>query len=122
MMIGATQSAGNPGGPPSARHLAREIEVLAFGDDERDAARNAHHAERGDEGRQLDRDDQRSALSAPAADADQQRASAWPARGPSRHSRTDTPQTTLASAMIDPGARSIPPEMMTIAAPTAAMP
>ena len=31
-------------------------------------------------------------------------------------------QTTLASAMIDPGARSMPPEMMTTAAPTAAMP
>jgi hypothetical protein len=32
------------------------------------------------------------------------------------------PQTTLASAMTEPGDRSMPPEMMTTAAPTAAMP
>ena len=32
------------------------------------------------------------------------------------------PVTTLVNAMTAPGARSIPPEMMTIAAPMAAMP
>ena len=37
-------------------------------------------------------------------------------------STSSPPVTTLASAMTAPGERSIPPEMMTIAAPIAAMP
>ena len=60
-------------------------------------------------------------VSSPDASADQH------AR---RHRRTERPAgideqlaaTTPASAITAPGARSMPPEMITIAAPTAAMP
>jgi hypothetical protein len=37
-------------------------------------------------------------------------------------STNSPPATTPENAMIAPGARSIPPQMITIAAPTAAMP
>ena len=37
-------------------------------------------------------------------------------------STSSPPVTTLASAMTAPGERSMPPEMITIAAPIAAMP
>ena len=63
----------------------------------------------------------RSETSRPDSDADEQ------ARGDARRKAPagldqSPPVTTLASAMTAPGDRSIPPEMMTIAAPIAAMP
>ena len=85
-----------------------------------DAARDAHHAERGDERRQPHEHDQRrvsspdtSPIASPAA---------TPARAASRLRRTGGRVTTPASAITAPGARSMPPEMITTAAPTAAMP
>ena len=121
MTSGATQSAGRPSGRQPPDELAREIEVPPLGDDERDAARDPHHAERGDERRQPDEDDEDGA-ERPGDEPDQQRDQPSRGRAASPRPRTGLPQTTLASAMTAPGERSMPPEMMTIAAPTAAMP
>ena len=86
-----------------------------------DAAQDAHHAERGDERRQPDADDQPGRQQAgerrrPASPTDAPAQSGQPA------STNRYPVTTVVSAMTAPGARSMPPEMMTIAAPIAAMP
>ena len=86
------------------------------------SARDAHDAERRDERRQPHEHDQRRAeqsrrprpTSTPVVIAGAER--------PALHRRTDRAATTPASAITAPGARSMPPEMITIAAPTAAMP
>ena len=63
-----------------------------------------------------------AALSKPGAEADQDADGHRRPQRPVRARRRARAATTPASAITAPGARSMPPEMMTIAAPIAAMP
>ena len=105
---------------PAGRQIAGQIEVAPLGDDERRAARDAHHAERRDERRQPHEHDQRGARQ-PARRAGEESGRCAGTRVQCR-STNKAPATTPVNAITAPGDRSMPPEMITIAAPTAAMP
>ena len=100
------------------RQPARQVVEAALGDQERGAARDAHDAERGDERRQPG-----AARRAPPPARRWRRRSPGPPRTPRRSGQPSTvnrwPVITEASAITAPGARSMPPAPMIIAAPIA---
>ena len=103
----------------AAEALVESRDRPSFGEEQRGAARDAHHAERDDERRQAAPADERAVEQA-AADADGERRRQRDDQAVGRPAAA-MPSTTPDSATIDPTDRSMPPERITNVMPTATM-